>query len=56
MYRRFGWYFLHSLHEHISHFQDFIFDLNSFNEAACTYLGGSFAQIVGAMYVNVSRP
>ena len=47
---------MHSLHGHISYSQDFIFDLNSSNGVSCTYLVGSFAQIAGALYVNVSVP
>ena len=56
MYSRFVCYFFHSLHELFSHFQNFIFDLNSSNEAGSTYLDGSFAQISGALCFNVFRP
>ena len=39
-----------------SHFQDFIFYLNEVNEPASLYFDGNFAQIIGALYVTVSRP
>lgn len=40
----------------MSHFQDFIFDLDSSNEVACTYLGEIFPQIADVLYSNCSRP
>ena len=44
------------LQVHISHFQDFIFDLNAVNEPASLYSDGNFDQRTGALYVTVSRP
>ena len=49
IYPRLGSYSLHSLQVHISHFQDFIFDLNAVKEPASLYADGSFAQIIGAL-------
>ena len=46
---------MHNLQIHISHFQDFIFDLNIVNEPASLYSDGNFAQIIGALYVTARR-
>ena len=45
---------MHNLQVHISHFQDFNFNLNA-NEPASLYSDGNFAHIIGTLYVTVSR-
>ena len=56
IYLRLGSYSLHNLQVHISHFQDFTFDLNVVNEPASLYSDGNFAQTIGTLYVTASRP
>ena len=55
MYPRLGSYFLHNLQVHVSHFQDYIFDLNAVNEPTSLYSDGNFAQMIRVLYVTVSR-
>ena len=47
---------LYSLYGQFLHFQNFVVDLNSSNEVGTTCSDESFAQMAGAMCVNVSRP
>ena len=49
-------YYLQNLHEQKSHFQVFIFDLNSSRDLAFLYSDWRFAQRNGARYVTVSIP
>ena len=49
-------YYLQNLHEQKSHFQVFIFDLNSSRDLAFLYSDWRFAQRNGTRYVTVSIP